>query len=815
LRANYPLSPDSPQPAARVLRTGRLELLEAITPDVLTTHTRNDAHARLIAAIGMKSHLALPMVARGQTVGVIGFGISESERRYAEDDVALARDLARRAALAIDNARLYQQAQGELAERSRAEDALRLSEARFRAIMDQSPLSTQILDAHGVTIRVNPAFEALWGLTFEQLTGYRMLDDPQLENRGITPLLRRAFAGEPVDLPAIRYDPDETLPARSHHPNPVRWVRAFAYPVKDGSGGVREVVLVHEDVTDLKRAEETTQLLADAGGTLGASLDYRASLRDLVRLLIPARADWCAIDLVDDAGSLERVAAAHGDGIGGSRAAEVFGRFAPRRGDPCGPWHVLETGRADWIARLADADLEALAHTPEHLAELQALRPQSIISVPLTARGVSFGALTLLYAGSGRQHAASDLDLAMDLARRTAAAVDNARLVHRLKEEDRRKDEFLATLAHELRNPLAPIRTGLALLRVSTDPAVGERTRQMMERQLGHMVRLIDDLLDLSRVTQGKVQLEKERLDLWSLVNTALETSRPVLDSAGLQLAVRLPEAHILIDADRTRLAQVLGNLLHNAAKFTAPGGRVEITAAEDGGDVLISVADSGIGIAREMLTAIFEMFAQVDDAGNRAHGGLGIGLTLVRRLVELHGGQVWAHSAGLGHGSTFVVRLPRASTTAAAAPPAAPGDDVSRAAPASARRVIVVDDNDDGAEMLATLLELDGHEVRTASSGHAALDVMRDFHPDVAFLDVGMPGMSGHELARRMRATPHLAGVTIVALTGWGQDDDRRRSADAGMDRHLTKPVDPDEVRAIVATIATAGGSRRDPGSS
>ncbi len=802
LRTNYPLSPDSPQPAARVLRSGQLELLQTITPEILSTHTRSPEHARLIAAIGMRAHLAVPLVARGQTVGVIGFGISESDRQYAPADVALAQDLARRAALAIDNARLYQLAQNELAERRRVEDALRLSEGRFRAIMDQSPLSTQILDARGTTVQVNPAWSALWGIALEQLADYNMLVDPQLEARGITTLLRRAFAGEAVELPAIRYDPDETLPDRSQHADPVRWVRAFAYPVKDASATVREVVLVHEDVTELKRAEETTQLLADAGGALGASLDHHVTLHDLARLLVPARADWCAIDLVNDAGSLERVALVHADPAQVARATEMFIRFPPRRSDPLGPWHVLETGQREWASHLTAGQLASIAHTPEHLAWLETLRLRSFICVPLLARGAAFGVLTLVYADSGRRHQASDVDLAMDLARRTAATVDNARLFHRLKDEDRRKDEFLATLAHELRNPLAPIRTGLALMRVSTDPHAVEHTRQVMERQLGHMVRLIDDLLDLSRVTQGKVQLEKERVELRSLVATALETSGHVLDAAGLHLVLRLPEAPILVDADRTRMAQVLGNLLNNAAKFTGRGGRVEIAAAADASDVLIRVTDSGLGIPQEMLTQIFEMFAQVDDALTRGHGGLGIGLTLVRRLVELHGGHVWAESAGRGHGSTFVIRLPCAIHSHTL--PVADDDAPTRTSSISARRVLVVDDNDDAAEMLAALLALDGHDVKTARSGAAALEVMQAFHPQVAFLDVGMPGMSGHELARRMRATPQLAAATIVAVTGWGQDEDRRQSKEAGMDWHLTKPVDPDEVRALVAHSTT-----------
>jgi CheY-like chemotaxis protein/two-component sensor histidine kinase len=384
----------------------------------------------------------------------------------------------------------------------------------------------------------------------------------------------------------------------------------------------------------------------------------------------------------------------------------------------------------------------------------------------------------------------------VDLAGRAAAAVDNARLYERLRAEDRRKDEFLATLAHELRNPLAPIRTGLALLRATTDQATLERTRDVMDRQLGHMVRLIDDLLDLSRVTRGAVQLELERLDLWSVVGHAVEASRPLLDAAGVQLVVRLPETPIILEADRTRMTQIFSNILNNAAKFTDRGGRVELAAIEEGPEVLISVADTGTGIPREMLSQIFEMFVQVRETPMAAQTGLGIGLTLVQRLVQLHHGRVWAESAGPGGGSTFFVRMPRAVAAGVAqVPPPAE----SKPGVLPVRRVLVVDDNVDAAEMLAALVALDGHEVRTAANGAAALEILRDFRPDVAFLDIGLPGMSGYELAMTIRRDPRLRGLLLVAVTGWGQAEDRQKSKAAGFDDHLTKPVDPGRVLAVV----------------
>jgi signal transduction histidine kinase/PAS domain-containing protein/ActR/RegA family two-component response regulator len=919
LRQRYPPLPGSAQPASRVARSGRHELLEAVTPDVVAAHTIEPEHARLIQAIGIRSHLAVPMVARGTIVGVLNLGVTESDRRYGPDDVALAQDLARRAAVAVDNARLYALAQHEIAVRRTAEATARVSEERFRAIMEQSPLSTQILAPNGETVRVNGAWEALWGLSLEHLAGYNMLADPQLEAKGITPLLRRAFAGEPVDLPAIQYDPEETLPDKSHHANPARWVRAFAYPVKDAHGVVREVVLVHEDITearqaeeqlraseerlrmaltagrmnvwdwnlitdvvecsenaqefwgraigraadflaaihpedlqhaheaaalaiagdrysaeyrlvrpggkprwvhsrgrveraadgravrvlgvtvdisDLKDAEETTRVLADAGEKLGASLDYQATLQDLARTVVPRIADWCTVDLLTEGDALERVVVHHPDPARLALAHELFVRFPPRRSDPYGAWNVVRTQAPEWAGSIDDEQLRQAARDPEHLALLRRLELRSYISVPLTARGSVIGVLTVVHAESGRCYSAADVALVVDLARRAAAAVDNARLYERLRAEDRRKDEFLATLAHELRNPLAPIRTGLALLKSAGDPDMQERTRQVMERQVSHMTRLIDDLLDLSRVTRGMVPLERERIDMWSIVAAALEASRPSIDAAGVELMVRLPEAPIVLWADRTRLSQVLSNLLNNAAKFTPPGGRVELEAAADDASVLIRLRDTGVGIQPELLGYVFEMFAQVGAARERTQSGLGIGLTLVKRLVELHGGTVWAESEGLGRGSTFFVRLPRvaAASLESRAAPAVP--DIAT----SVRRVLVVDDNADAAEMLGALLAVEGHDVRTATSGPAELAMIPNFRPDIAFLDIGMPGMSGYELARRLRDEPQLSGMALVAVTGWGQDEDRRNTREAGFQHHLTKPVDPRVVRTMVA---------------
>ena len=368
-----------------------------------------------------------------------------------------------------------------------------------------------------------------------------------------------------------------------------------------------------------------------------------------------------------------------------------------------------------------------------------------------------------------------------------------------LSEANRRKDEFLATLAHELRNPLAPIRNGLEVLKVAghVGPAA-EATRAMMERQLGQMVRLVDDLLDVSRINSGKLELRRERVDLAEVLRNAVETSRPLIDRHGHELTVTLPADPVPLDADPVRLAQVFLNLLNNAAKYSEAGGRIALAAEVEGDSVAVRVRDAGIGIAPAQLAGVFDMFAQVQTALDKSEGGLGIGLSLVKGLVAMHGGTVAVASAGLGHGSEFVVRLPVAAAPA----------DAALATPeptrgGAGRRVLIVDDNVDSAESLADLLALSGHDVRTAHDGLAGVAAAAEFRPDVVVMDLGMPRLNGYEAARRIRREPWGASILLVAQTGWGTTEDRRKTHDAGFDHHLVKPVDP----AMLLKLLTTSG--------
>jgi PAS domain S-box-containing protein len=368
-----------------------------------------------------------------------------------------------------------------------------------------------------------------------------------------------------------------------------------------------------------------------------------------------------------------------------------------------------------------------------------------------------------------------------------------------LREADRRKDDFLATLAHELRNPLAPLRTGLQVMKLAGNAEAAEQARSMMERQLGQMVHLIDDLLDVSRISRGKIELRKGRLDLACVVQSAVEGCQPLIEASGHRLTVTLPPQPIYLDGDATRLAQVLSNLLTNAAKYTDRGGHIQLTAQQQGRDVVVTVRDSGIGIAAEHLPRLFEMFSQVVPALERSQGGLGIGLSLVKGLVEMHGGKVKARSEGLGKGSAFIVRLPvlNESLTPQTQQPGSSEEAATR----PRRRILVADDNRDAAESLAIFLRLAGHEVHAVHDGQEAVAAAGWFRPEVALLDIGMPRLNGYETCCHIRQEWGNR-IVLVAITGWGQEEDKQRALEAGFDHHLTKPVDPADLKTLLAEL-------------
>jgi signal transduction histidine kinase/CheY-like chemotaxis protein len=418
---------------------------------------------------------------------------------------------------------------------------------------------------------------------------------------------------------------------------------------------------------------------------------------------------------------------------------------------------------------------------------------EALTNLTIVERPVRTHSLRSLLASAlrSRQHQYEIRDALREL---QASREELARQAEQLREADRRKDAFLATLAHELRNPLAPIRTGVELLR--SDDAASARVIEVIGRQLAHMVRLVDDLLDVSRITRGKLELKRARITLADAVAAAVEASRPTIEREHHTLTVQLPDEPLALDADLTRIAQVIGNLLNNASKYTPQGGHIELSAHRDGAQVVIAVRDDGIGIPEDQQEHVFEMFGQVNRTLDRQQGGLGIGLALVRQLVELHGGSVSVSSAGAEAGTVFELRLPLVLTSALA-PSALP--DV--AATQVATRILVVDDNEDAAEMISRALRRAGHETAVAFDGPSALREVASWQPEVVLLDIGLPGMSGYEVARALRE--QHGALTLIALTGWGSSEDRKKAVEAGFDLHLTKPVGATELREALLALA------------
>jgi PAS domain S-box-containing protein len=393
--------------------------------------------------------------------------------------------------------------------------------------------------------------------------------------------------------------------------------------------------------------------------------------------------------------------------------------------------------------------------------------------------------------------ARKNAEASLALQKETQTALEESR--DQLAEADRRKDEFLATLGHELRNPLAPMRNALELLRLKDyqDEQLSQ-LHEIFRRQVSHMTHLVDDLLEVSRITQGKLELRMQQLDVANALQDVVDSVRPIMQAASHELTTTLPAEPIMLEADPVRFGQIFLNLLNNAAKYTPPGGKIQLSARREGSHAIIVVKDSGIGIPAEDLINVFDMFSQLAPAMERAQGGLGIGLALVRGLVELHGGTITARSAGPGQGSEFVVSLP-ASENGPLAPVAAT---VAPGSPGPGLRIVVVDDNKDAADSLAMLLEFNGHHVWTANDGLAGLHLALEVVPDVLMLDIGLPQISGYEVARRIRQDPRGSKVLLVAISGWGQEKDKLEAAAAGFDHHLTKPVDFDLLQTILTTV-------------
>ena len=553
-----------------------------------------------------------------------------------------------------------------------------------------------------------------------------------------------------------------------------------------------------------ERAERRAGFLVQATTALARSLDLDATMRHLAALVVPRLGDVAVVRLAEGDDDPKTMLACNVAEAGAPPSVSMIGAVDDR-------WlaQTIEAVAADERSVAINC---ATASTLGNFVTLERAVPiavapdcavHSLVLVPLAARGRSLGVLTLGLTEPSREFDIDMLSTTIDLATRASIALDNAVLFRRIHEEDRRKNEFLAMLAHELRNPLTPI--GNALHVLEADGQAAGRSiwaREMIRRQFDLLVRLVDDLLDVSRITRGKIDLRIEPVDVVDVVDVAVETSRPQIDAMHHTLDVSLPEGPLHLRGDFARVAQIIGNLLSNAAKYTEPGGRIWLNVEREGEDVVLRVRDTGMGIPKHALLAIFDLFTQLNRTIDRAKGGLGIGLTVVRRLVEMQGGSVVALSDGPDRGSEFVVRLPVAEPVVAVTSASA-GEATTMQQPLS---VLVVDDNRDVAESTATLLQIAGHEVHVAYDGLGAIETAARVRPQLALIDIGLPGIDGYEVARRLRRDPRHSGTWICALSGYDTQHDRERSRNAGFDHHFVKPLDPARLEQALASLTARG---------
>lgn len=584
----------------------------------------------------------------------------------------------------------------------------------------------------------------------------------------------------------------------------VHWIESHAALFIGDGAAVEKVAGVCIDVTERVRKEQDLEFLAKASEELAEFVDHQRTLDKVAQLAVPIFADWCSVDLLTTPETLTRVAVAHIDPDKVALAHQLNSQYPPAKESPNGPWETIRTHKPILVPEITPAMYDESDLDPEYKEILRSLGLTSYICVPLIAHGRPLGVLTFVAAESQRNYTNDDLILAEDLARRAAIAIENAELYSALKDSDRRKDIFLATLAHELRNPLAPIINGLEIIKLA--PGDVQRVAssvRVIERQTRQLTRLVEDLLDISRISAGKIVLQKERTTLANVINAAVETSQPLVEAAGHSLSIGLPGVPTDIICDPVRLSQVFSNLLSNAARYTPQGGEIHVGVETLPDEFIVRVQDNGIGIPSTMLDKVFIMFAQAEHPINRRNSGLGVGLSLVEGLVRLHGGSVSAHSAGAGKGSEFVVRLPR--------PPLDTSTDGSKSELShlvireEARRILLVDDNVDAAVSLGQILEILGHQVTLVHNGQAAIEAFLCVRPDLVLLDLGLPDISGYEVARHIRVCKDAPQPMLIALTGWGQERDRALTVQAGIDYHMVKPVNINELVDAIAKLPTA----------
>jgi signal transduction histidine kinase/ActR/RegA family two-component response regulator len=553
---------------------------------------------------------------------------------------------------------------------------------------------------------------------------------------------------------------------------------------------------LEREITEHRQAQESLQFLNRTSSRLAALTDRASALQQASRLMVPFFCDWCVIHRISEEGPLQYEAHAHRDWEQERLLKELLDRQQLDWNGAAVSVQAMRTGKTQLVAEMPETFLNRVAQDSEPLAMIRALEPRSILCVPLRIRERTVGAISFVASESGRRYTSTDVALAEDLAQRVATAVDNSELLESVRAADRQKDEFVAMLAHELRNPLAAINYANSAMQMGGPDSQAELV-EMVNRQVRNLARLIDDLLDMSRISRDKVQLRKEQVDAGTIVRRAAAAARPLFEEKRHELVLEIEPQAMPLLADATRVEQMIANLLTNAAKYTPQGGRISVSASPRDREAVVKVKDTGIGIPAEILPRVFDLFAQADRSLDRSEGGLGIGLTVARKLAEMHGGTVTAASEGIGKGAEFTLRLPLSDLNVTA--PDVRGED--RILARSKLRILVVDDNRDTAKSEAFLLARLGHEVEVAYDGVMALEVAAAFLPDAILLDIGLPRIDGYEVARRLRAQG-FASEALIAVSGYGRPEDEQRSREVGFNRHLVKPVDHQMLVSVLDAI-------------
>ncbi|HEX5733236.1 MAG TPA: ATP-binding protein [Blastocatellia bacterium] len=748
------------------------------------------------------SYLAVPVTSRsGEVLGGLFFGHPEAGV-FTERHESIVVGLAAQAAIAIDNARLF-----DIARRERAQ--AKASEERYRFLAEQVPQIVWTAKPDGYLDYFNRRWYEYTGKTFEETEGWAWQavlhpDDVEMcldrwahsidtgEDFNIESRMRRASDGD------------------------YRWHLTRAVPLRDEDGTIIKWFGTSTDIDDQKRSEESLRFLAEASAVLASSLNYETTLKSMAQLSVPRIADYCVVDIIDDQGQVERLAVAHFDPKKVELVEELQRRYPPETSRPGPLTKVLQSGHSELVSEMTDSLLAELARDEEHLRIVRELKPRSFMVVPLVARGRTLGAISFVSAESGHRYDEDDLALAEDLARRAALAIDNARLYMETQEASRLKDDFLATVSHELRTPLNAILGWSRMLRTNRfDAETASQALETIERNARAQAQLIEDLLDVSRIITGKLRLDIRPVEPVAVINAAIDAIRPAADAKQVRIETVLDPWAGIVSGDPDRLQQVLWNLLSNAIKFTPKDGSVQIRLERVNSHIEITVSDTGQGIAPEFLPFVFDRFRQADSALTRAHGGLGLGLAIVRHLVEMHGGTVHAESEGEDRGATFTVTLPLRAIVHQEQESPEPQHleasvmtaDMSFNCPPDLRgvRVLVVDDEEDARRLLTAVLEQCDANIRTCASVEEALAEIEEWEPDVLVSDIEMPGEDGYALVRKVRELESERGgwLPAVALTAHARAEDRMRVLSSGYQMHVSKPVEPAELAVVIASLA------------